>query len=55
MHMIRLNIHFKDFDLFLLRKGSDTATNLISDGSLQYPVTVFGYPNNMVLAVPDGM
>lgn len=55
MHMIWFNTHFNYLDLFLLRKGPDTVPNLVSDCSCEYPVAVFGYPNDMVLPVPNGM
>ena len=55
MHMIGLNIHFDDLNLLLFREGSYAVTHFIANRSAQDSMTVFWDPNNMVLAVPNGM
>ena len=55
MHMIWLNVHLNYLNRFLLQIGPDTVTNLVSDLASKYPVAIFGHPNIMVLAVPNGM
>jgi len=50
--MINLNIQFKNFTTLLLWQGSDTVFYRLSNFTCENLETVFGNPNDIILAVP---
>ena len=53
--MVRLNTHLLNLYLLLCAKGSNAVANFITHGSFQYPMAVLWDPDDVVLAVPNGM
>ena len=52
MHMIRLYIQFHNFAVYLLGKHPDVNLCLNTNFSVQYTITIFGNPDEMILAMP---
>jgi len=52
MHVVRLNIQFLDFTIFLLTKHSETSYQFCFHFSFHDFVTILWHPDKMILAMP---
>jgi hypothetical protein len=55
MHVIRPDASFNHFAMKLLRKRHDTTVDFLSYFACDYPVPVLGSPDDMILAMPNGL
>lgn len=55
MNVIFLNIQFDNFGSESIEETANTTLDFLTYQSRKYPVSVFRYPDDMILAMPNGV